>query len=189
MNIVLASQSPRRKRLFEDAGLKFDIIVSYADEESVDKKGHAEHVKAIAKLKVDTVAEGMKNNSIVVGADTMVIFEGKRIGKPKSVEDAIKTLNMLSGKTHEVFTGVVMKNTKTGKEISDYSRTLVTFRKLNEKEITEWANTPDCLTGAGAYTDKIHYLFFEKIEGSHTNVMGLPMEKIIPMLRKMGVDV
>ena len=188
MRLVLASQSPRRKMLLEKLGLEFDIIVSYADEERVNKKDHADHVKAVAKLKVDTVIENVKEECVVVGADSMVIFSNKRIGKPKSVEDAIKTLNMLSGNTHEVYTGVVMKNTKTGKEISDFSKTLVTFRKLTDKEIVEWANNPDCLTGAGSYTDKVHYKFFEKLEGSHTNVMGLPMEKAIPMLREMGVD-
>jgi len=172
MRLILASKSPRRKRLLEGLGISFGVIVSNADEESINEENHAEHVQKVARLKVDTVAKDSPD-SIIIGADSMVVLDGRRIGKPKSVDDAVRILKMLSGQTHEVYTGVFVKNTKTGKTLSDFCKTLVTFRKLTEKEIVEWANNPDCLTGAGAYTDRIHYYFFEKLNGSHTNVMGV----------------
>ena len=188
MKLILASQSSRRKMLLEKMGVDFDIIVSNADEESINLEDHAEHVKNVAKLKVETVAKD-NPDSIILGADSMIVVNSKRLGKPKNINDAIRILNLISGNTHEVYTGIIVKNTKTGETLEDCAKTIVTFRKLTDKEIIEWANHPDCLTGAGAYTDRVHHKFFERLEGSHTNVMGLPMEKAIPMLRQMGVDI
>ena len=188
MRLILASKSPRRKKLLESLGLEFDVVVSNADEESVNEEGMAEHVQKIAELKVNAVAKE-NPDAIIIGADSMVVFEGKRIGKPKDEEDAVRILKMLSGNTHEVYTGIIVKNIKTGKVLRNYDVTKVTFRDLTDREIKEWVKNPECLGGAGAYTDKIHHVFFDRISGSHTNVFGLPIRTIIPMLREIGVDV
>lgn len=187
IKIILASQSPRRKRLLEGLGIEFEVRPAYADEESIDEKDHIENMQKTAMLKVDIIAE-KEPEAIIIGADSMIIFNDERIGKPKDVEDAVRILKMISGNTHQICTGLVVKNTKTQETLKDYSITKVKFRELTEKEIIKWANNPDCLTGAGAYTDKVHHYFFEKMDGSHTNVWGLPMEKLIPMLRKMKVN-
>ncbi len=188
MKLILASKSPRRKRFFEELGLDFEVVVSNADEESVSDEDHAKHVQKIAMLKVETVAKD-NPDAVIVGADSMVVFNGQRIGKPKDIEDAVRILKMLSGETHEVYTGVIMKNTKTGAMLIDSEKTLVTFRELTDREINNWVHNPDCITGAGAYTDKVHPQFIEKLNGSHTNINGLPLGKVIPMLREMGVDI
>ena len=188
MKLILASQSRRRKILLENLGLDFEVIPAYADEESINGEKHSEHVQDVAKLKVDIIAKDHPD-AIIIGADGMVEFESKRIGKPKDIQDAIRILSMLSGKEHEVYSGFVIRNTKTGEEIIDSQVTAVKFRKLTEAEIIKWANHPDTLTGAGAYTEKTNPFLIEKIEGSQTNIWGLPMEKVIPALRKMGVDI
>lgn len=189
MRIILASKSPRRKALLEQLGLEFEIVPSTADEKAITENDPRELVKKLAGLKAESVAKTLRGENLVIGADTIVYFNGKIIGQPRDEDEARNMLRMLSGKTHEVFTGVCLINTKTGKKLLNSSRTLVTFRELSEKDIEKCLENRIILGGAGSYTPEIHGRIFEKIEGSYTNVVGLPTEKLIPMLRGQGVDV
>lgn len=189
MRIILASKSPRRKVLLEQLGLQFDIIPSNADERGIKEETPQELVKRLAELKAESVARKLDGENIVIGADTIVYFDGKIIGQPMGEEDAKNTLRMLSGKTHEVFTGVCVVNTKSNQRLSDVVKTYVTLRELSDRDIEKCLENKVILGGAGSYTPEIHVRIFEKIDGSYTNVVGLPTERLIPMLRSQGVDV
>jgi septum formation protein len=187
MDLVLASKSPRRKLLLEQLGLKFDVVPSGADESSIKESAPGELAMKVAKLKAMTVSEKLHQPAIVLGADTMVFFEGRPFGKPRDKEDARRMLKMLSGEEHRVFTGVCAVNNITHRMLADFQVTKVKFRQLDQRDIERCANHRLALECAGAYSPETSSILFESIDGSHTNVMGLPMEKAIPMLRKMGV--
>ncbi len=189
MKIILASKSPRRKMLLEQLGLDFEIIPSYEDESQVNEQDPQELVKRLSELKADSVARGLSGENLVIGADTIVYFEGKVIGKPRDMDDARNILHMLSGKSHEAFTGLCLINTGTGEKLLDSSRTLVTFRHLSEKDIEKCLENKIILGGAGSYTPEIHSRLFQKIDGSYHNIVGLPTELLIPMLQSQGIDV
>lgn len=189
MKLVLASKSPRRKMLLEQLGLQFDIIPSDVDEKGIMEENPEGFVKRLAELKAESVARKLDGENVVIGADTIVYFDGRVIGQPGSEEDAKNTLRMLSGKTHEVFTGVCVINTKNGERLSDVVKTRVTFRELSEKDIEKCLEHKVILGGAGSYTPELYSRIFEKLEGSFNSVVGLPTERLIPMLRSQGVDV
>lgn len=191
MSIVLASKSPRRRMLLEQLGLKFGVAPSSVDEEKIKEKNPEKLAMALAELKALDIAGKIGGENIVIGADTLVYFDGNIIGQPKDAEDARKMLGMLSGETHDVYTGFCLVNQKTGEKVCGSSHTYVTLRELSEKDIDEClkVNKGVALTGAGSYTPELYSRIFEKIEGSLNNVIGLPTEKLIPLLRSFGVDV
>jgi len=189
MKLVLSSKSPRRKMLLEQLGLEFETIPSNADESSIQEENPEKLVRKLAELKADTIARNLQGENLVIGADTIVYLDGKIIGQPRDVDEAKHYLRILSGRTHEVFTGTCLINTMTGEKFLDSSKTLVTFRELSEKDIEECAKIKITLTGAGSYTPEIYGRIFQKLEGSYNNVVGLPTEKLIPMLRSQGIDV
>jgi septum formation protein len=189
MKLVLASKSPRRKMLLEQLGLQFDVIPSDADEREIKEENPEKLVKRLAELKVESVAGKLDGDNIVIGADTIVYFDGRIIGQPGNEEEAKATLRMLSGKTHEVFTGVCVINTKNNQKLLDAVKTYVTFRELSEKDIEKCLEHKIILGGAGSYTPEIYSRIFERLEGSFNNVVGLPTERLIPMLRSQGIDI
>ncbi len=189
MRIILASKSPRRKMLLEQLGLDFEIIPSHEDESRIQEENPEKLVKKLAELKASSVAKTLQGENLVIGSDTIVYLEGKIIGQPRDEEDARNMLRTLSGKTHEVFTGLCVINTRTQEKLSETERTLVTFRELSEKDIEECVKIKISLTGAGSYTPELYSRIFEKLEGSYNNVVGLPTEKLIPMLRSQGINV
>lgn len=189
MKIILASKSPRRRLLLEQLGLDFEIIPSHEDESRIQEKNPEELVRKLAGLKASSVAKNLQGENLVIGADTLVCLDGKAIGQPRDEDDAKNMLRTLSGKTHEVFTGLCLINTKTGEMLSDTTRTLVTFRPLSERDIEECVKIRISLTGAGSYTPELYSRIFERLEGSYNNVVGLPTEKLIPMLRGQGIKV
>lgn len=189
MKIILASKSPRRKALLEQLGLDFEIMPSHEDEKSITENDPRKLVRKLAELKAQSVAKNLGGGNLVIGADTIVYLDGKIIGQPRDEEEARAMLRLLSGKTHEVFTGLCIINTKTGEKLFDTTRTLVTFRELSEKDIEECLKIKISLTGAGSYTPELYSRIFQRLEGSYNNVVGLPTERLIPMLREQGVDV
>jgi septum formation protein len=189
MRVILASKSPRRKMLLKQLGLDFEIVPSNIDETVQDGESPRELVKRLAKQKAESVARNLSGENLVIGADTIVYLQGKVIGKPRDRDEARNTLRMLSGKTHEAFTGLCLINTRTGERLSDTARTLVTFRDLSERDIEECVKIKISLTGAGSYTPELYSRIFEKLDGSYNNVVGLPTELLIPMLRGQGIDV
>ena len=181
MNIILASKSPRRKELLETAGITPEIIVSDADE-NIDEKDPKELVKKLSFIKAKAVNDDIKdkrNDYIVLGADTVVFAEGEILGKPKDKEDAKRMINMLSGKSHSVFTGFTLIFSD-GKIITDYAETKVFVYDMSDKEIEDYISDKEPYDKAGAYG--IQGLFgkhIEKIEGDYNNVVGLPVSKIL----------
>ncbi len=179
MKIILASASPRRKSLMDVLGLNFEIKVSDC-EENIDVS-HNVHdiVMSLSLQKAQSVAKITDESCIVIGADTVVSYGNEILGKPKDADDAIRTLKLLSGKTHSVYTGFTIIDTSDNKTVTDYEKTDVKFKELTEKEIIDYVNTNDPLDKAGSYSIQgIASSFVEKLDGDYNNVVGLPIYKL-----------
>ncbi|MBM3304196.1 MAG: septum formation protein Maf [Candidatus Aenigmarchaeota archaeon] len=187
MKLVLASESPRRRKLLEQLGLSFEVIPSNIDEDSVKEGDPKKLVQRLAELKARAVASRLKEDALVIAADTVVLFDGRIFGKPKDADDARRILRMLSGRKHEVYTGVCMINTADESVHRNMQVTEVEFRELRPEDIEFCIRIPATFTGAGAYVPETWSVLFSGISGSYTNVLGLPMEKLIPMLRSHGI--
>ena len=135
MKIILASASPRRKSLMDVLGLEYEIKISDCDEIINENYDVKDIVMSLSLQKAKNVASRCNNNSIIIGADTVVSYGDLILGKPKSHDDAIEMLNLLSGKTHSVYTGFTIIRTSDYKTITDYEKTDVKFRKLSFNEI------------------------------------------------------
>jgi len=183
MRIILASASPRRKKLLEDEGIEFEVMPSSADESLVNDNDPAKLVQRLAELKASGIAE-KSDDAIIIGADTVVFLDGI-LGKPKDMAHARQMLSMLSSREHSVFTGVCVINSRTKEKRTDYAETRVKFKHLAHDEIKRLAG-PDSLGYAGAYAIQHQPFLIEKVTGSYTNVVGLPMEKLREMLK--GLD-
>ncbi len=179
MKLILASASPRRKSLMDVLGLEFEIKISDC-EEHIDTNNSVENiVMSLSAQKAYAVAETLNNNCLVIGADTVVSYGNEILGKPQDVEDAIRMLKLLSGKTHSVYTGFTIINTSDNTTVTDYEKTNVKFKELTEKEIIDYVNTKDPLDKAGAYSIQgIASSFVEKLDGDYNNVVGLPIYKL-----------
>ncbi len=184
--IYLASKSPRRKKMLDLMGVKFNVLDIDVNERINISYSPVKNVKQIAKQKSEEALLRIKSG-IVITADTIVVLEGKIIGKPKNKHDAKRILKLLSGKYHFVYTGFAIVNKNLGTKIIDYSKTKVFFRKLEEKEINDYVKTGSPLDKAGAYGIQDDYgaVFVEKIEGCYYNVLGFPMSKIYKSLIKI----
>lgn len=185
--IILASGSPRRKMLMEWAELKFDIIVSDADESFPPETTPNDAALLIAKKKNVAVQEmlsktGHAINSLIVSADTIVVLKGEIIGKPTDREDAIRILKKLSGQKHEVITAVVMSD--GNKEISFTDTTYVSFHKLTTDQIIYYIDKYKPYDKAGAYAiqEWIGIVGIKSIKGDFYNVMGLPISRILLLI-------
>jgi septum formation protein len=187
MKIILASKSPRRKKLLQDAGYEVEVDVSEFDERSVRETDPARLVSEIAKGKVLKVA-GKHRNSIIVAADTIVYFQGKPIGQQHSDDAAEKTLKMLAGKAHEVYTGICVINTHDGRMLQDTDVSRVYLKKISEETLGDYVRSGQYKGKAGAYNiaDPEFESFVDHIEGSYSNIMGLPLEKVKAMIEKAG---
>ena len=180
--IILASGSPRRSKILKDAGVEFLVKVSEIDERSinVNKLKPHEMVMEIAKQKALSVSINHQND-IVIGADTGVFLENEFFGKPVDSEDAVRMLEALSGKTHNVITGVAIVKGETIK--SFYSKSKVTIKKLNEIEIREYVSTGEPLDKAGAYAiQDMGGSLVKKYEGDYFNIVGLPLKEVLKTL-------
>ena len=184
--IILASKSPRRRELLAQAGYEFDIIPS--EKEELMEGGTAENIVTnLARVKANDVYNRFKEkNPIVIGADTIVVYKGEIFGKPKSQDDATRMLKQLSGKTHEVMTGVCIVS--SDKKIAFCETTKVTFYELTEQEIETYINTGDPLDKAGAYgIQGVFAKHIKGIVGDYYNVVGLPISRIYQELKKYEV--
>ena len=185
---VLASASPRRRELLEQIDCSFCCVISDAAEEKRQDISPQELVVANALIKARAVANMPQSKKLpVLGADTVVSFEGKIFGKPKNREAAKQMLLALSGKSHEVCTGIAFIH--EGKEWTDAVTTKVSFSQLTEAEIDTYVNTgePDDKAGAYAIQGKAA-AFIEAIDGCYTNVVGLPLERLIKLAEKAGIE-
>lgn len=187
--IILASQSKPRKELMKQLGIPFEVVVSDYEEDHSLSNNPYELVKLLALGKAKDVAKKVKN-AIIIGADSMVLFNDRLIGKPKNKEEAYDMIKELCGNTHILITGLAVIDTEKNIEETVHCESKITFRKLTEEEINSYLNSFDCTKFAGAYAiEHKAMLFTEKIEGSYTNVVGLPMEKLAVILKKLGVNV
>ncbi|HBF76977.1 MAG TPA: septum formation inhibitor Maf [Clostridiaceae bacterium] len=186
---VLASASPRRADILKKLGIDFEVIPSSFDEKS-NIKDVRELVKYLAEGKAkDVMSKTDAADVIIVGADTVVYFDNKIIGKPKSEEEAFQILKMLNNKKHEVLTGICVIDKKSNKIITDYEVTNVFFNDLSDEEILSYIKTKEPFDKAGAYgIQGLGSLLVKRIEGCYFNVVGMPVTKLYMILKKMGVN-
>ncbi len=182
-NLILASGSPRRSEILRSVGWNFEKIVPDVDESEIEGELPGDYVRRLAKTKAQAVAN-KRTQMPVLGADTTVVIDGKIIGKPFDLEDARSMIEMLSGRWHEVLTGVVL--VKDGETREGLQTTRVKFVKLNTAEIDFLVNEGGPLDKAGAYAVQAQAaLFIEEIQGDYWNVVGLPISLVYRLLRQL----
>jgi septum formation protein len=187
MKLILASKSPRRRYLLSQAGLLFSVIPSQVDESSISVSSPALYAKELAVAKAVDVAQHHPD-SWVIGADTIVLIDGFILGKPDSRDHAVEMLGRLSGQTHQVITGYCIYRQSPGKRIADSVKTDVTFKTLSDREIEWYTQTSEPFDKAGAYAIQGLGTFLVKsINGSYSNVVGLPVCEVIEHLIREGV--
>ncbi|MDJ0666031.1 MAG: Maf family protein [Desulfobacterales bacterium] len=186
-DLILASQSPRRKYLLEQAGLTFRVIPSRIDESKRPLSPPGDYVQSLAIAKAEDVARS-NPDSWVLGADTIVAVDGRMLGKPKSAQEAHIMLRRLSGKTHQVFTGFCICRQRTARQLADTVRTEVTVKTLTDQEINWYISTGEPFDKAGAYAIQgLGTFLVRRINGSYTNVVGLPVCEVVEILIREGV--
>jgi septum formation protein len=184
--IILASKSPRRKKLLKQIGLVFRTKSFDVEENLTQNLPPAKLAKKLALQKLEAAKSQIKN-SVIITADTIVVLEGEILGKPKNKREAVAMLKKLSGAKHHVYTGFAVYNGVTDELISDYEKTCVAFRELSEKEIKEYVASGSPLDKAGSYGIQDDYgaVFVRKISGCYYNVVGLPLAKVYLALQKV----
>jgi septum formation protein len=184
---VLASGSPRRRELLKKAGYDFEIVSPPDDEVSHACLTIRELTICNAARKAQRVSNALPA-AVVLAADTLVTIDGAVLGKPLDLHDAVRMLQRLSGRTHEVWTAVSLRHAGRGKSHSFHETSRVHFRELSERAIRDYLAKVNPLDKAGAYAAQGHGTeIIEKIEGSYSNVVGLPMEETTRALRVFGV--
>ncbi len=187
--IILASASPRRKEILEITGLKFDICVSDYEEDLSLKLNPRELARFLSRKKAETVAHKYKD-TIIIAADTFIVFKNRLLGKPHTEKEAEKMLKMLNGKAHSVITGFTIMDTGSGKKLSRSVETKVYFKRLSLNEIRAYVRSKEPLDKAGAYAIQgLGAVFIEKIDGDFFNVVGLPLCALTESLKRFGVNV
>lgn len=185
--ITLASSSPRRKALLEEIGLSFDICSADIDEDIRENESPQEHTLRLSEEKAQEVAKKIRSGWII-GADTIVFIDNRIMGKPSDIHEAGAMLRLLSGRQHKVATAFCILNAATGEKIKEAVESRVKIKKLNDKEIEDYIRTGEPLDKAGAYAAQgMGSFMVESIEGSYTNVVGLPMEELKKALEQMGI--
>ncbi len=186
LSFYLASKSPRRRKLLKQLGIDFSSFSVELDEKLFDGEHPVECVSRLASEKM-AKAKLEVNDGIIITADTIVVLGKDVIGKPSDENEAKKYLKMLSGKTHIVYTGFSVFNSITQKEITDYEKTEVEFRILDDLEIKNYVKGGSPMDKAGAYgiQDDFGAVFVNKINGCYYNVVGLPLTKLYQVLRSI----
>ena len=194
MNVILASASPRRKELLEKVGVVFCVNAA-GGEEKITSENPEEVVQELSEAKAQNAAEQMKiqieQDTLIIGADTLVAYNGQILGKPADEKEAAKTLAMLQGNTHQVYTGVTLLR-KQGNAWEKYTFaecTDVTFYPVSEKEIWEYVSTGDPMDKAGSYGIQGPFgIYVRGIRGDYNNVVGLPVARLFYEAKKHGID-
>lgn len=184
-HLILASNSPRRKELLAGIDVQYEIrMLPDIDESYPETLPHEEIAEYLARKKASAYIPELRDDELLITADTIVLLNGMILGKPVGKEDAKQMLHTLSGQTHRVITGVCL--TSTGKQVGFSDTAYVTFGNLSEEEIEYYLSVYSPMDKAGAYgvQEWIGYVGVEKIEGSYFNVMGLPIFKVYRELRQ-----
>lgn len=188
--IILASSSPRRRDILNNIGIAFEVINSSFNEDGHVIDNPIEYCKFLAYNKAKTVAQGIESPSLVIGADTIVVFNDIVLGKPKNYNDAYEMISLISGNTHQVMTGVSVIETPSMRTLTDHSITDVKIKSLSEENIHNYLSKNESFDKAGAYGIQGYgSLLVEKIDGCYFNVVGLPVFKVSEMLQMFGYNV
>jgi septum formation protein len=178
--LVLASQSPRRSEVLRQAGIPFTVRVAAVDETPLAGEQPEDYVVRLAELKALAVSAGP--DETVLGADTTVVIDGEMLGKPADAADARRMLARLSGRQHQVITGICLK--RGWEVVRDCAATRVWFARMSAREIEEYVSSGEPMDKAGAYAIQgLAAKFVEKIDGCYFNVVGLPMALVYGILR------
>ena len=191
--IILASASPRRKELLAKAGISFTVIPA-AGEEKRTSEDPGEAVQQLARDKAEWVAQSLaecEEGTLVIGSDTIVVFENRILGKPKDCRDAAETLEKLQGNTLQVYTGVTVLERKAGKwvEHTFFESTDVTFYPVSREEIQDYIATGEPMDKAGSYgIQGLFGIYVKGICGDYNNVVGLPVARLFHEMKKSGIN-
>jgi len=189
MRIILASSSPRRKKLLAQMGLQFEVIPSECKENFLPEQSPAEIATKLALDKAKNVSAKIQEPALVIGADTIVVRENKILGKPKDKDEAYSMLCQLQGQVHQVITGLAVIDTQSGRCLTGYERTQVELAPLTPQEIKWYISTGEPMDKAGAYAIQgFGGILIKRISGCYHNVVGLPIHRLWVMLKQMGIQ-
>ena len=190
IEIVLASNSPRRKKILNDLKLKFDVIPSNYEEKLETDAFSYDLIEDLATQKACDVVRRLGDDKIVLGADTVVVLHNKILGKPKDKEDAFRMLKELSGNTHMVVTSICGINTKTNRAALLSTTSYVRFKNLSDEIITYYIDEFNPLDKAGSYgIQELPDGILDKYEGSFDNIVGLDPDAVVSILEKLGYKI
>ena len=184
MELILASSSPRRLELLKEAGFNFRVIHPDQVEEKLSSAGHSavEQARSLALAKAQSVAQQQAGRAVVLGADTVVALGDKVIGKAQNRDQAREILSMLSGSSHQVVSAVALLEMPLGRRLVEHEATSLRMARLSRRQIEEYLDSEQWQGKAGAYAIQENDSFIIGIEGSFSNVVGLPMELFERML-------
>lgn len=187
MQLILGSQSPRRREVLDYFNIPFKQISPDYDEEAIPFQGNpVEYVRILSKGKADSLAP-LHPHAYILAADTIVIKEGKIYGKPKDEQEAYQFLKELAGKWHSVFTGLTLHH--QGREFQEVEETKVLFNELTEEQMKSYHRDLHFVDKAGGYMIQgAGSLIVKKIDGCYYNVVGLPVNALYAVLRRAGID-
>ena len=187
MKLILASSSPRRAEVLRDAGISFSVLSSAVDETAMPGETPQEHVQRLADAKGGLVAARSVGPAIVLSADTVVVLDGQILGKPRSTDEARRMLELFSGRTHSVITGVTLLLLPEMERRQFVETTLVHFAPLSRDEISRYLATEEPYDKAGAYAIQGRGgRYIPRIEGCYFNVVGLPLSRVVAALHELG---
>lgn len=190
MKIILASKSPRRRELMNLGRFEYEILISDEEEKIDETLTIEEQSKKLALDKAKIIFDNTQGDRAIIGADTIVVNNNEIYGKPKDRQDAIRMLRGLQGKTHKVYTSIAVLIEKNGeyKEYNELHETKIVVKPMSDYEISRYITDTNPYDKAGAYAIQGEFvLFIEKIEGSYTNVVGLPIERVYEILKENGI--
>jgi len=187
MKLILASSSLRRAEILKDAGISFVVLSSAVDETPYPNETPQQLVQRLADAKAELVAARAVGSAIVIAADTVVVIDKQILGKPRSTDEARRMLEMLSGRTHSVITGVTIVKLPEMDRRQFVETTLVHFAHLSSEDVSRYLATGEPFDKAGAYAIQGHAgRYIPRIEGCYFNVVGLPIARVAAALRELG---
>ena len=187
MKLILASASPRRAQILRDAGISFSVVSSAVDETPYAGETPQQMVQRLANAKAELVSARAVGPAILIAADTVVVVDGQILGKPRSTDDARRMLQLFSGRTHSVITGVSLIRLPEMDRRQFVETTLVTFAPLTREDISRYLATEEPFDKAGAYAIQGYAgRYIPRVEGCYFNVVGLPLARLVATLQELG---